>query len=137
MKVRILTPLKIEQYIDEPGDFSSFSIDTLKALDGRRYEDEQFTDYLEEPYSEMSIEGGRLALQFDEQSGSVVAYADFTFPGELSESELDGFKMDINGQMTDGMGSNFFQELGDELDADVEVAGLYDSDKKSIYVILS
>ena len=135
MKLRIKSPLCI--FTDITDDEIIFiPEESMKELDGKAYKDEVFIDYLDEPFYSMGIKGGRLSLHYDTSEKVMYVQSDFEFPKALNETQLKSFVDDIDGQISDGMGSNYFQELSEELSAAIEMANCFDSSKITKYEML-
>jgi len=135
MKLKTKTPIYVFTGISG-NDILYISNEKLEALNGRVYEDEVFTDYLNEPFYSMGISGGKMVLEYEKGGNEIFSVSVFEFPKDISQKEIDDFIEDINGQISDGMGSNFFQELSEEIQAEIEMADAFDNHKKTTYEIM-
>lgn len=88
--------------------------EVLKSLNGLRYDDEMFSDYLadDEAFSEIAdiVSGGILLFEYDQPSGSLVGSIGYDLTRDLSEEELEMLVEYTIDQLSDGIGSNFSQE---------------------------
>jgi len=88
--------------------------EVLKSLNGLRYDDEMFSDYLadDEAFSEIAdiVSGGILLFEYDQASGSLVGSIGYDLTRDLSEEEIEMLVEYTIDQLSDGIGSNFSQE---------------------------
>tara|TARA_B100001063_G_scaffold207116_1_gene202823 strand:- start:2071 stop:2418 length:348 start_codon:yes stop_codon:yes gene_type:complete len=88
----------------------------LKSLDGLRYEDEEFSDYLYDGEETSNIAdhvtGGVLSFEYDIASGSLIGSVEYQLSRALSSDEVAILKEYTIEQLLDGIGSNFSQERG-------------------------
>jgi hypothetical protein len=86
----------------------------LESLNGLRYEDEKFSDYLydgeeTESFAE-HVSGGILSFSYDTSSSSLVGSIEYQLSRSLSADEVDALENYTIEQLSDGIGSNFSQE---------------------------
>jgi hypothetical protein len=86
----------------------------LKSLDGLRYDDEEFSDYLAdgEETSQIAdlVSGGILLFEYINASESLVGGIEYQLSRDLSSEEVEALKEYTIEQLTDSIGSNFSQE---------------------------
>ena len=86
----------------------------LKSLDGLRYEDEEFSDYLADDEGASSIadyvSGGTLAFDYIENGEELIGKIEYQLSRTLSSDEIEILKEYTIDQLLDGIGSNFSQE---------------------------
>jgi hypothetical protein len=93
---------------DEPVTDSA----TLQSLDGLVYDDERFTDYLNDTGDEgvvagQLVPGGNIRFSYQEGSKYLGAVTEFQSRRRLSDSELALLVNDTMGQWSDGVGENW------------------------------
>lgn len=104
----------------------------LKSLDGLRYEDEEFSDYLHDGEETSAIadhvSGGFLSFKYDVATSSLIGFIEYHLSNVLSSNEVETLKEYTIEQLLDGIGSNFSQERG----LDGKVAPFLDHEQLSI-----
>ena len=104
----------------------------LKSLDGLRYEDEEFSDYLHDGEETTAIadhvSGGFLSFKYDVATSSLIGFVEYKLSKTLSSNEVNALKEYTIEQLLDGIGSNFSQERG----LDGQVAPFIDHEQLSI-----
>jgi hypothetical protein len=91
------------------------SVEIHRQLDGTRYGDEAFTDFLGGPSDETDLallleHGGYLSFLFNESRNQLDAVTEFRAARRLDESELELLTNYTRGQWSDGIGENFVSE---------------------------
>jgi hypothetical protein len=85
----------------------------LRTLDGLKYTDETFSDYLsddaDKTLSKMGISGGHLAYSFDSKTNLLYVVTEYQLDHNLFLSEIELLKDYTAGQWSDGVGENFHQ----------------------------
>ena len=88
--------------------------EVLKTLDGLKYEDEEFSDYLcdgEETASFSDfVSGGTLLFQYEDSSNTLVGVVEYVLSRALNTDEIGALTEYTIEQLLDGIGSNFSQE---------------------------
>lgn len=88
----------------------------LSKFDGVAYRRESMCDYLADgddtiALANIGLAGGHIALHFDRASDALIAITEYTAPRRLNAEEMASLKAYTLGQWSDGMGSNFSQDL--------------------------
>lgn len=88
--------------------------EVLKSLNGLKYEDEKFSDYLSDgeetaPFSGI-VSGGTLVFQYDDASNTLVGGVEYVLSRALNSDEIEALTEYTIEQLLDGIGSNFSQE---------------------------
>jgi hypothetical protein len=95
------------------GNVRITDVDVLRSLDGVRYEDERFTDYLggpppvENALAEALKPGGSLQFTYRHASDSLTATTEYRSRRELADDELKYLVDYTMGQWEDGIGENW------------------------------
>lgn len=116
---------------DDAEDLLITEPDILKTLDGIRYSEEKFTDYLPdyESASDMlrsnSIQGGVLSLRYDHELNKVLVETEYVTVVALSDEDIELLKDYTADQLGDGLGSNFLQFFDPEAQVELGFAGSY------------
>lgn len=88
--------------------------EVLKSLNGLRYDEEIFSEYLadDEAFSEIAdiVSGGILLFEYNQASESLVGSIDYDSTRNLSEEEIEMLVEYTIDQLGEGIGSNFSQE---------------------------
>ena len=100
---------------NDDGTISVISdVEVLKSLDGLRYEDEEFSDYLADDESTSLIaeyvSGGILIFEYAKESEALVGSIEYQLSRPLVSGEIEMLKEYTIEQLLDGIGSNFSQE---------------------------
>lgn len=88
--------------------------EVLKTLDGLKYEDEEFSDYLSDGEETASfsgfVSGGTLVFQYDNASNTLIGAVEYVLSRALKTDEIEALTEYTIEQLIDGIGSNFSQE---------------------------
>lgn len=128
--VKIRTPLVLYYNIRE-NEFDFVPDEQLAKLDGNTYADERFTDYIYGPLASIGLTEGTLSLSFQEDESLLFAVSTFNSPRPLTKEELKLLVDEVEGQISDGMGENYFQDLENQIGASIEIWKLFDSNRVS------
>ena len=87
----------------------------LSRLDGLRYDDDLYADYLSEALYEIGIVGGQIELSYKTEESKLTVVTSYHAPRKLKKDELRQLVDETAGQWSDGIGEGEFQhaaELG-------------------------
>jgi hypothetical protein len=80
----------------------------LQKIGGLEYTKEVCATYLDEPLSDIGLEGGGLRLVFDQSSQTLRVFTEYRSPRKLKKSELAALVDYTKGQWSDGIGEGCF-----------------------------
>lgn len=132
-RITARTTLIVSTGFTDSGEFINASEDFLRSLDGFVYDPDfgKIAEFINFNGPELSQEGPSITLKFNDDIMLLEAVSVFIVDSELSELQLNAFKEEYDGQMSDGMGSGMNQELSDVHELDFEVYWLYEDKYKS------
>ncbi|MCG7964911.1 MAG: hypothetical protein N0E54_19580 [Candidatus Thiodiazotropha taylori] len=114
--IKFYGPALVDGGQDNPDGTMSLVNDTevLKALDGLKYEDEEFSDYLSDGEETASfsgfVSGGTLLFQYDDTSNTLIGGIEYVLSRALNTNEVEALTEYTIEQLLDAIGSNFSQE---------------------------
>lgn len=114
--IKFYGPALVDGGQDNPDGTMSLVNDTevLIALDGLKYEDEEFSDYLSDGEETASfsgfVSGGTLLFQYDDTSNTLIGGIEYVLSRALNTNEVEALTEYTIEQLLDGIGSNFSQE---------------------------
>jgi hypothetical protein len=82
----------------------------LQNIDGLEYTEEVCASYLDEPLSDIGLEGGGLRIVFDQSSQSLRVLTEYRSPRKLKKSELATLVAYTKSQWSDGIGEGCFDD---------------------------
>ncbi len=108
----------------------------LRSYDNLTYEDELFSDYFSDggdsTLVDARVSGGTLSLKFDPTSNKLFAIVEYDLQRDLTEQELEILVDYTGGQLSDGIGGNFGEELEQDRDWAMYTSLEYDYDNLNI-----
>ena len=115
-RIKFIGPALVDSGVDNEDGTVAITKDPaiLKSLDGLRYEDEEFSEYLadDEVTSSISdyVSGGILEFEYITSDQALVGKVEYHLTRTLTSDEIQVLKEYTIEQLLDGIGSNFAQE---------------------------